>query len=201
MTNSFKIWLIIVLTLIVLTGVWFWGFYTFPKRHPPPVFTSSHTVVYDTAKKHIYHIWPWYSEKLVSVTYKDQAWIDSVMKAGQIDSTELSDRYYANYQYEREISDSTLTVTWLDNISQNKPQPVDGFDYRYIRPTYVTENIDNSVNYASYLYIGGSIPLYDAKMANLGVFVAFPRGLTGIGYTPYNKGVTLTGAFTLFKMK
>ena len=208
MTSRFKNWLLGILVLIFLIGIFFAGFFTFPKYHPPPVFTSSHTVVYDTASKHIYHIYPWYIEKLVSVAYKDQAWIDSIMKANQIDSTSLSDRYYATYQYNRMVldfdpvtKDTTLVLKWTDAISQNKAMPVDGFDYKYIRPTYVTNNVDNSVNYAKYLYIGGSIPLYDAKMANLGLFVAFPRGLYGVTYVPATNSINLTGAIRIIKFK
>ena len=199
MTPAGKNWLIAGLVLIVLTGVFFAGWFAFAKTHPPPVFTSSHTVVYDTASKHIYHIYPWYVEKLVSVKYRDQAWIDSIKNANQLDSAGI--KYYASYQYERTISDTSLTVKWTDVISQNKAMPMEGFTYNWNKPLTVIENVLNETNYNKYLYVGGSIPLYDAKMANLGFFYAFKGGLAGIGYSPYKNGVTITGGFTLFKIK
>lgn len=206
MTNSFKTWLIIVLTGIVLTGIFFAGFFTFPKIHPPPVFTSSHTVVYDTASHHIYHIYPWYVDKLVSIKYRDQAWIDSIKNANQLDSAGI--KFYATYQYNRKIADidsvtkdTSLVVTWTDAISQNKAMPVNGFDYRYIRPTYITNNIDNSVNYASYLYVAGSINYPDPKYSDMGLFWASRRTILGVGYIPFQKGVKVTLGTTLFKLK
>lgn len=206
MTNRFKFWLITVLTLIVLTGIYFAGWFTYRNTHPPPVFTSSHTVVYDTASKHIYHIYPWYTEKLVSKTYRDKAWIDSIKNANQLDSAGIN--FYATYQYNRMIADidsvtkdTSLIVKWSDAISQNKAMPVNGFDYKYIRPTYITENIDKSVNYNKYLLFGISTPFKDMSYGMAELTVVAPKWYVGAGYMPKMQSVTVKAGITLFKIK
>ncbi len=193
MTNKFKNWTLIVLTLIVLTGIWLFGFYSYPVRHPCLQITSGTTFIHDTANHYIYAIWPWYYEKTDTI-------IAGAVPA-DVDTAAILQLYYSTFQYTRTLQDSNLFVTWQDNISQNKAMPVDRFMYELLKPQSVINNIDKSVTYSKYLYIGGSIPLPDAKYSDISLFYASRRSFFGLGYIPVVNGVRVSIGTRIAKFK
>lgn len=193
MVNKTLIWISSILFLIVLVAVWIFGFYSYPKVYPPPVFTSSHTVIYDTAKKYIYAIWPWYYEKTDTII--------AGTVPPDVDSAAILEAHYATYQYTRTLQDSNLYVTWQDNISQNKAMPVEGFDYVWKKPQQVIQNVLNETNYSKYLYIAGSVNYPDAKYSDISLIFASRRTILGAGYIPFQKGLKVTFGTTIVKLK
>jgi hypothetical protein len=191
-TTSFKNWTIFVLTLIVLTGIFFAGYFTYKGSHPCLI-RSDTTYVTDTVVRTIKLMEPFLIVKLDTVILTKE--IPAV-----VDTAAILQLYYSTYEYTRTFEDSTLKAVLWDRVTQNKPAVI-SFDYTIKRPQQIIQQVDNSVSYNSYVYIGGSIPLYEAKRANLGVFVASNRGLFGVAYIPAQNSFNVTGAFKIIKIR
>lgn len=197
MTNSTKNWIIVILSLVILTGVFFFGYAMYPKWNPCPQTKPDTIYVHDTVIHHIPDTIPYYIERIDSVKYKDQEWMDSVLIALKVDTAELLKKYYARYYYHREWKDSLLSVQMRDVISENKFVN-NIFTYEILRPQTIVQNIDNSKTYASYLQGGLDIPFQNIKYTSLGAQYINPKFYVGLGYGP-SIGVVVKGGFTIFK--
>jgi len=158
-----------------------------------PTIITGTTLKVDTVTHYVYNIWPWYVQGEKEVI---EVPIPTV-----VDTAFILRDYFAKHVFNREWKDSLLAVQMIDTISRNKPVG-NAFSYKILRPQSITyTTVDNSVHYAKYLYVGGSIPVNDIKYADFGLFYAFPAGLVGAGYNPALKSVQVTGALKLFKFK
>jgi hypothetical protein len=197
MTNSTKTWVIIILSLVILAGVFFFGYSMFPKWNPCPPTQTDTTYVHDTIIHHIPDTIPYYIVHTDSIIYKDQKWVDSVLLANKVDTTEILKRYYAQYYYDREWKDSLIAVQIHDVVSENKFMN-NAFTYKLLQPQTIVQNIDNSKTYANYLQGGLDIPFQNIKYINLGVQYINPKFYVGLGYGP-TIGIVVKGGFTILK--
>lgn len=193
MTPAGKNWLIAGLVLIVLTGIFFGGYFTYSKTHSCLVSYDT-TYVHDTVTHTIINKVPYYVQKLDTVIVSDTI-------LTKIDTAMILDAYFATYQYTRTFEDSLLKATLEDRVTQNKPAVI-SFEYVIKQPQQIIQNIDKSVTYQSYIYLGGSVPVMgDVKNAEFGVFGAFRRGFGGIEYNPAQKSLSLTAGFKIIQFK
>lgn len=166
-----------------------------------PTIITGITELPDTVTHHIYHIWPWYIDGKDSIVYIDVPAVVDTMKI-------LAD-YYAKHYSTKIWQDSIIDVNLDMMITENKFYP-QKFDYHIKRPqTIITNTIDNSVNYARYVYLGASLPIYPSKVNNVsninlislnGIY-AFPKGYAELNYQPYTKIFTLGTGIKIFKFK
>jgi hypothetical protein len=193
MTSQTKNWIIGILILIVLTGVFFLGYSRYPIWKPCPTTTSDTIYKIDTIIHYIPDSIPFYITKIDSVIYHDTVFKD-------VDTAAILKDYYAWHYYTRNWDDTLLSVTLKDVISENKVIDHE-FTYKIVRPQVVVNNVTNITNYLKYLYLGGGITLPDSKYSNFGVYGAFPRTLIGLGYIPFSPGVNITLGFKIAKFK
>jgi hypothetical protein len=71
MTSSTKNWIIVILSLVILTGVFFFGYAMYPKWNPCPQIKSDTIYSHDTIPHLIPDSIPYYIERIDSVKYKD----------------------------------------------------------------------------------------------------------------------------------
>jgi len=188
-----KNWIIAGLILCVLTGVWFWGYYTCKNRNPLPEAISDTVYIHDTIKHTITDRVPYYITRLDSVIIRDTVF-------REIDTAAILEDYFAVHYYLRTWQDSLIKVSIEDAVTENNFIS-NNFTYQFLRPQTLINNVTNITNFNKYLYIGGSVTLPDAKYSNVGVYGAFSRSFFGLSYMPYQKGVMFTGGFRIVKMK
>jgi hypothetical protein len=193
MTNQTKNWLIGILILIVLVGIFFSGYYAHSKWRPCPVLTHDTTYVTDTVIHTIIDKVPYYVIKTDSIIIRDTVFKD-------VDTTAILKNYFALYYYDRVWEDSLLKVQIKDVITENKP--IDNtFTYQIKRPQTVIKNIDNTITYTKGIYLGGGFNLNNAKYSNLEVLYMYRRGYTGLGYLPYQNNFVVKIGFKLINFR
>lgn len=203
MNSSTKNWIIAILILIVLTGVFFFGYSRYPIWRPCPVTNSDTVYVYDTIEHHIVDSFPYYVSHTDSIKYKDKHWMDSVILANKVDTNALYNifqKFYAEYHYTREWNDTLVIITINDVITENKPTH-NNFTYKLLKPLTVINNSTTVTNYSKYIYLGGSLSIPDSKYSNVGLYGAFPRTFIGISYIPFNPGAMFTIGVKIVKIK
>lgn len=193
MTGKEKNIIIIVLSAIILAGVWFWGYYTYPRTHPPPVTVSDTVTVVDTVQHHIIDKIPYYIVKTDSVVLRDTIFM-------YVDTAVILRDYFAIHYYDRQWKDSLISVTLRDEITENKPF-YSSFSYQIFRPQTVVNNTTSITSYAKYLYLGTAVNLSDINSVKFGVYGALPKSMFGIAYSPYMKSISVTAAFKIVKFK
>lgn len=192
MTSQTKNWIIAVLILIILLGVWIWGYSTYP--HFNPIVEVHDTIIkIDTIHHTIISEYPYYISKTDTIILRDT--ISAI-----VDTAAILQLYYAFHVYERSWNDSSLSVTVRDVVSENKYFDSD-FSYQILRPKEIINSTNISYSYSKYLYIGGSVYIPDAKYSNVGVFYASGKVIFGLGYILYQNGVNVTGAIKIGKFK
>ena len=169
------------------------GYTIYPKVHPCPEHTSDTLYVYDTVEHHIIDTVPYYIVKTDTVIYRDTVFKD-------VDTAEILKDYFALHVYERLWLDSTLKVTLLDTISQNKPQG-NTFTYQLLKPQTNVTNVTNIYNYTRYITAGLDIPLKDFSYVNLEILYVSPKWYGGVGYNINLKTPTLKAGVTIKKLK
>jgi hypothetical protein len=180
-----SIYITLVAILIILISVFLWGFRTYPKVHPPPVASIDTFYVHDT----VVHRIPYPVTIRDSIRYRDQAWIDSIVQANQVDTSALLADYYALHYYTRHWGDSLISVTLKDVVSGNRF--IDSaLTYQILRPQQVINSVINNYTYSRYLYAGADIPVDKIRNAEYGLFYASRRTFVGGAYSP------LTGTFS-----
>jgi hypothetical protein len=159
--------------------------------HIPPV-TNTVVIKPDTVVHHIYDIWPWYVQGKDTTIYRD-----SIIP---VDTAAILKDYYALHTYNRMWQDSLLQVNLTDVITENKS--IDNiFDYKLLKPftTNIT-NVDNSITYNKYIYVGLDVPIKSVKNSSFEIWHAFPKGYFGLGYGPYD-GFSIKGGVSIIKFK
>lgn len=159
-----------------------------------PVITSDTILVKDTIIHTIVDSFPYYIVKNDTIIYTDTVFKD-------IDTAKILSDYFAIHIYTRTWTDSLVDISLRDYITQNMPVK-NNLTYRILRPQEViVNNVDQSVHYSSYLYFGGTVPIKDVRYSDFTVSFAFKQGLCGIGYNPYLKSLSVTGAIKIAQFK
>jgi hypothetical protein len=168
-----------------------------------PTIVTGTTFVHDTVIHNIVDTFPYYIAGNEKIVYRDTGSYH-VADTGAI----LKD-YFATHIIDRIWRDSIVEVTLKDYISQNKP--VDNvFKYRLLKDQVIVNNsVDNSVNFARYVYLGLSMPLYPFKSTNisninyigLDLVYAAPKMCLRLGWQPYTKTYTIGTGVKIFSFK
>ena len=191
--------LISIAIIIVLAGAFFGGWKAYPYFRPCLV--ERDTIrIYDTVEHHIRDTVPWYIVRKDTVIVNHN--IPAIVDTNAILADYYNFHYYTRdwYDIDTAKNDTLIHIRLDDAITEN--MPIDNnFSYRYYKPTQVINNVVNNVSYSSYLYGTLTLPIPDTKFASLGLSYASGRGLIGVGYMPFNKGVTVTGGFKLIRFK
>ena len=154
--------------------------------------------IYDTIIHFIPDTVPFYIVRKDTVIINHN--IPAIVDTAAILVDYYSIHYYTRDWYDINQSDTLIHIRLEDAIMEN--MPIDNnFSYRYYKPQTVINNVVNNVSYSSYLYGTLILPVPDTKYASLGLSYASGRGLIGVGYMPFNKGVSLTGGFKLIRFK
>lgn len=177
---------------------------SYGKQHKVcPTITTTTVTVHDTVPHEIPTYYPWYIKGDDSIVYVH----DSIPAV--IDSAEVIKDYYAQHYSTSQFEDSLLLVNESYMLTQNKYYPID-FKYKYKgATTIINSSIDNSVNFARYLYLGASLPVFPAKantisninFIGLDLIYAAPKMYIRAGWIPYTKTYTLGTGVKLFKFK
>lgn len=189
--------------IIIFLLTFFFGCQHGKKIKVCPTITTTTITVHDTVPHEIPTYYPWYIKGDDSIVYVH----DSIPIV--IDSAEVIKDYYAQHYSSSQFEDSLLLVNESYMLTQNKYYPID-FKYKYKGATTIINNsVDNSTNYARYIYLGASLPVFPAKAntisninyIGLNGLYAFPKGYAEIIYQPYTKIFTLGAGVKLFKFK
>jgi len=180
------------LAIVVLCGSFIVGCQYGKSRVKCPTITHDTTYIHDTVTHVIIDTFPYYIQGKDSIIYQDVP--------QNVDTALILKDYYAKHIYPRKWENDTLKVVLSDTISQNKSIG-NLFTYKIKTPFITTiNNIDNSVTYDKYVYIGGSSDLH--KRVSLEATFAGPKSLLGVGYSITSPNyIEARAAFTLFKFK
>jgi hypothetical protein len=121
---------------------------------------------------------------------------DTVFK--DVDTSAILRQFYALYSYERSWTDSLLTVTVKDVITQNKPL-TNVFTYKILRPQTVVTNFVTNTSYSRYVAFGFSVPVKDLSLSTMDLMYVDRKWYGGVGYG--KGGLSVKGGVTLFRMK
>ncbi len=180
-------WLAFAFIVIVLAGVFYLGYRTYPMANVLPEPLSDTVFIYDTVFHEIPDSFPYYVERIDSIKYLDEKIIDSIINANKIDTAEILRRYYAEYTYRRSFSDSLITAVLIDTLSQNKVMG-HNFSYRLLKPQTTVINKTELLNTSLYVGVGTSTKL---NTFNPEIILTYPRGYVGAEYNSINKGFYL----------
>jgi hypothetical protein len=195
MTSKSNSWVVAIVVLLLFAAIFYFGYVMHGVWTEPDVVIDTITE-YDTIEHHIISQVPYYIVKVDTILKSDTIIIHDTIQT--IDATAaIIQAYFSVYNYKRVWEDSLLKVTLSDVVSQNKILDSD-FSYKIMKPQTI---INNTISYSRYLYLGGTVNIPEAKGSSLGVFFASKRMLIGSGYIPYQKGVSLTGSFTIGKFR
>ncbi len=182
--------IIVGLFLCGLLGFFLFGYHVGHKQRNPPQIISHVVILHDTVQHHIIDSFPYYIVKKDTVIYTN---IDTIY----IDTAKVLTDYFALHNYTRTWEDSLIAVTSKDVISQNRFIDND-FSYWIKRPQTIINNVDNSRIYKKYIYGGLNVPLKNINYLSLEVFYAFPKGYSGISWSPEINGIGLKVGCKLF---
>ena len=188
-----KDYIVIGLVVLALLGVGYFGFTLYPKFNPCPEQYIDTLYIYDTVEHHIIDTVPYYIVNTDTVIYRD-----TVFK--NVDTAVILKDYFALHTYVRLWWDSTLKVTLLDTISQNKPAG-NTFVYKLLKPQVVNNNVTNVYNYSKYLTVGLSTILKDLTYTGVEVDYVTSQWYGGVGYNMGMKGITVRAGGTIKKFK
>lgn len=150
--------------------------------------------VHDTVTHRIVDRFPYYVYKTDTVIYESLIPMD-------VDTNLILKEYFAKHIIDRKWENDTLTVNIRDVISRN--QPVSNlFKYNIKIPfTTITNTVDQSVHYQSYLYIGGSVPINKFDYSSIDLTLALPKWSAGVGYMPGQNTFVVKAEIKLIQFK
>ncbi len=199
MTQLHKVinWLAVAFIVIVLAGVFYLGYRTYPMANILPEPLHDTVYIYDTLPHEIPDSFPYYVEKIDSVKYIDKKVIDSIIRANKVDTTEILRRYYAEYTYQRSFNDSLISAVLTDTISQNSLKG-HRFTYKLLQPQSVITNKTELLNTSLYIGVGTSVKL---NTFNPEILLTYPKGYFGVEYNSINNGFYLKTGVRIWSKK
>jgi hypothetical protein len=181
---------IIVLVAFALTA--YIGYTTYPKLRPCPEASVDTVFVWDTVTYLIPDTIPYY------IVGKDSIVYDTIPSV--VDTAAILKQFYAKYYYTRTWTDSLLTVTLKDVISQNTPIE-NAFTYKILRPQTLITNVTNNYSYGRYITAGVDVPLRNIKYLNIEAMYVTGKWYAGVGYNAAQNTPTIKGGLTLYRFK
>ena len=159
-----------------------------------PIALRDTIVVYDTVIHTIQGVPPGYIVIHDSVLVRDTVFKD-------IDTMAILLKYYSINYFTQLFNDSLISAK--NEIAVMENQIIDNnFSYRILRPqTIINNSVDNSIHYNKYIYFGLDIPIKNINYINLEALYAFPKGYTGVGYSPNLKSISIKAGVRLFQFK
>jgi hypothetical protein len=188
MTNKQLTAFLSVLIGLLLIFSFYIGYNSGKKNNEP---ISVHDTIWniDTITHVVRDTFPWYIVKRDSIVYRDTVFKD-------VDTSEILKNYFAIKYLTQVWEDSLLLANQELAITENSILD-SRFTYKIKRPQYTIIE-GNTYNYSRYLYLGLQS---DLKYASVSLFWADRRMLVGAGYNPFEKRVSLTGAFKIGQFK
>lgn len=194
MKPLYKYLIVAAITVLVLFMTFFWGCQYGKTCVKCPVITHDTIIHYDTIFHHIKDTVPEYVQILDTVFIPHN--IPQV-----IDTAKILDAYYSTYAYSRQWENDTILVKLHDVITQNKFVN-NNFNYKIKIPFQtIVNNVDNSIHYTKYVYLGASIPFKNNQVSSLHVLYAFRKAYVGIQYSPLVNSWGVSGGLVLFHFK
>jgi len=196
--NSLKTAFTSILIIGLLVGSFYLGYRVYPSyKNPIAQVVEIDTIfLQDTTKYTIPDKTPEYIIIRDSVKYRDQAWMDSVIKANRVDTAAILEDYYGLHYYSRTWEDSLLKVSVDDAIAENRPIH-NSFKYQILRPQSIIQNNVIEYSYSKYIYAGLNLPVSSPKYISLDIIAAFPRGYFGTGYSPGLNTLSIKGGIKI----
>lgn len=195
----------IIAGAIVLTSIlgFIGGYKTYPRINPCPTITTDTVFVHDT-------IWYTMHDTVINtVTKKDTIFVPVEIPA-DVDTAQILKDYFSVYRYLWEKQDSNISLKLYTTVTKNQPIAYD-ISYKWLKPQQViVNNIDNTITYNKYLYIGASLPVYPLKDSigiatinhiGLDAIYAFPKGYIGAQWKPYDNVISAKVGIKLFTFK
>ena len=177
--------------LIVLAGVFYWGYRYYPLNNPCPQIARDTVYLRDTVYRTIPDKPPEYIVVRDSIVIRDTVFRD-------VDTLAILTDYYAIHYYTRTWEDSLVFITRQDAVAENKF--IDSWlEYKIKRPQTVINNSVNEINYSRYIYGGLVLPINNFDYAGLQVNYAGPKGSVGVMYQPGVKNFSVIMELKLFK--
>jgi hypothetical protein len=160
-----------------------------------PQIETKTVIKHDTIDHYIPNYVPWYIAGKDTTIYKDK------LIPAKVDTQAILKDYFAQHIYDRFWRDSLIQVDLKDMITQNNAYP-QKFSYKILRPQTIINNTqDNSVHYASYLYLGGSVPINKFDYSSIDLTLALPKWSAGLGYMPGHNTFVIKGAIKIVAFK
>lgn len=152
------------------------------------------TYMFDTIPHHIPSPYPVPSDPVI-IIHNDTI-------PANVDTLAILQKYYNSYVYPpREWKDSSVYISVIDTISQNKVIG-DHLTYKLLKPQTIIKNtIDNTVNYSSYLSFGIDVPVKNISYIELEMIYNWDKAYIGVGYTPELKSPNIKIGVPLLKFK
>jgi hypothetical protein len=128
---------------------------------------------------------------------------EPVIIPADVDTAAILKKFYTTFRYYWQFPETftdgdSIRIKLNTTISQNKPLVYD-LSYQWLKPqTIINNNVDNSVSYSKYLYLGLDLPFYNMENAEITALFAFRRGYLGGGYSPFARGFSLKTGVKLF---
>lgn len=200
-----KLKIYIIAGAIVLTSIlgFIGGYRTYPHINPCPTITSDTIFVRDTV---------WYNiHDTITNTIVERDTISVPVEIpSEVDTAAILKDYLSVYRYLWEKQDSNISLKLYTTITKNKPINYD-LSYKWLKPQQViVNNIDNTITYNRYLYVGATLPVYSFKDSvsiatinhiGLDAIYAFPKGYIGAEWKPYYNIISAKVGFKLFTFK
>lgn len=117
-----------------------------------------------------------------------------------VDTSAVIKEYYSKNIYNRPFEDSSISITLVDTVFENKLQK-GTIEYKILRPTQVITNIFNPVDPPKRkLFLGAELRSDTSLSVNAFLLDKKDR-LFGVGYDPFNKAFSISGAIRILKWK
>ena len=117
-----------------------------------------------------------------------------------VDTSAVIKEYYSKNIYNRPYSDSSISITLVDTVFENKLQK-GTIEYKILRPTQVITNIFNPIDPPKRKLFLGAELRSDTSLSVNAYLLTKKERLYGVGYDPFNKVVSISGAVRILKWK
>jgi len=189
-----KIILYVSVILLILGLTFFGGYRYYGSTHQ--IVTQTDTIlIYDTIIHEIPNDVHHYHVDIDTVFVPD-----SILIPSDVDTLAILADYYRIYNYKRAWEDSVISVTFTDQISQNRIFQSSLLQYKLLKPQTVITNTTTINNYSTYLNLGLNSDikfLYPEITAQL----ITKKFSYGVGYMPVQKGLTIHLGYNILKIK